>query len=1113
MHSPFATAAMLGFFTLALTMATPSHAASRGPTDRSDWEKYRHTVVHPATTVKPEDLERVRRNVARYDWAKRYVERMGRYGDAIAKRITPEYLEMMVEITTPATTGPCPACRAKGLPWHPNGQWTWTHTKPNELKCRVCKTVFPNDEFPESVVLQSKWDPRQKLTFVAGDTFKCFGYRYARPSHTGMIRARKLSYVTSQLYNLAVAYMLKQEPSHARAAKSILLRFAEVLPKYLVYAGYGYGEYSDCDPHVAAERIMDLPCDELVYPPNKPDRKIWTGYWSASRIGSSGMDGGWVCRVTQAYDLTCEATDNGQPIYSDPERICIERDVLLEGAYMALCDKSVNNKSVGNRAGAAMVGLAVGHPGMVRFGIEGFQRTVDDWFLPDGGTSESAAYAMMTMGGVRTFGVAFRDYSDPEGYAPADGARIEHWNACRDTLYGDCWQGLVWALQGNLRFPPLADSYRTTAISSHHAELLARCYPADDHLALLKELSGDRPRNLLEGILYREPGIEDRDVPRLALPDVVFPYLSQGYLRRGPGGRQGVVVLNASDWGGHHHKDSLDLYYWQDGRELLSDLGYLWDHPDKRHTYCTHAHNLVLLDGQEQRTRGRRGSFHLFSVSPRVKVMEASSRAYPKASMYRRTCIQVDHGEAGSYLVDVFRAGGGTVRDYLFHGPGNDYAVEGLALKPGNADAKPIRFAVRFHLAAIGEFVVRDVELRQTVAGRAQGPNLADDPDVWAQYNGDGKGERKQTEDGLWFRAPGPHPRTKRVNVALVCGRSDGYRGTEAFLGTPSTKYRLRFAIRGRAARVNTGVVCWPNDPTSAQDRVHRRFSVKGRPQVTATDKWQTFECEFTLPGESLELSNARQADGAGPWHMTWQVDEGYEFTAWSPGAPGETVVLGDGWGQRDHRNTDRGATLPYVFRRRKGKGGTDTFVSVFAGHAKGKALVRGVELLPLPKDATDHAAALVVRTAAGVDVVVSQLETAQLSLSTPAGRLATDARVAVATPDHGCIVGGTVLSLSDLELSVDSAGCSGTITAARSERGDSWFVLDAPLPQAKSLVGSTLLVTTEGGVQRGYPIRDVRVSDGQTRVYTKVRHVGFEARPARTWEVITSTALRGKMQ
>ena len=47
-----------------------------GPTDWSDWQKYRDQVVHPATIIKPQDLARARENIRRYAWAQRYVERL-----------------------------------------------------------------------------------------------------------------------------------------------------------------------------------------------------------------------------------------------------------------------------------------------------------------------------------------------------------------------------------------------------------------------------------------------------------------------------------------------------------------------------------------------------------------------------------------------------------------------------------------------------------------------------------------------------------------------------------------------------------------------------------------------------------------------------------------------------------------------------------------------------------------------------------------------------------------------------------------------------------------------------------------------------------------------------
>ncbi|MDH7571652.1 MAG: hypothetical protein QHJ73_18900, partial [Armatimonadota bacterium] len=311
-------------FTLLLILCTVVLAkgaavGAPGKIDLEVWKKYRDQVVHPATTIKPADLERARRNQELYPWARAYVQRLRTDCDRIVTKVSPEYLQHMVERTSPGCTGPCPACRAKGLPWHPNGQWSWSESQPDQLTCRVCNTVFPHPDFPEEVVLQSKWDPEQKFTFVGGEPFNCFGY-LARPSLSGIIRERKLSAVTSYLNTLTIGYALTGDPRYAEGVRLILLRFAEVLPRYLVRAGYGYGETADCDPHLAAENISNLPTDELVVPPNKPDRRLHTGYWSASRIGSAGMDGGWVSRVALAYDLTCTARRDGTPIYSAAER-------------------------------------------------------------------------------------------------------------------------------------------------------------------------------------------------------------------------------------------------------------------------------------------------------------------------------------------------------------------------------------------------------------------------------------------------------------------------------------------------------------------------------------------------------------------------------------------------------------------------------------------------------------------------------------------------------------------------------------------------------------------------------------------------------------------------
>jgi hypothetical protein len=919
-----------------------------GPVDWSDWEKYRGSVVHPATILKPQDLARARENIRRYAWARTEAEHVRQSADEVLETLTPEYVEGMIGYTTPGCTGPCPACRDQGLPWHPNGQWSWSASRPDQLVCSVCETVFPNEKFPETVVVECTWCRGQKFTFIGGETFKCFGYTHARPSLSGIIRARKVAHMTRLLDTLGTAYALTGQPQYARGAKAILLRFAEVFPEYLVLAGYGYGEYAGMDPHVAAERINNLPADELVYPPNKPDRKIYTGYWSATRIGTSGMDGPWVVRIAVAYDLTCTAEENGIPVYSEAEKRHIERDLLLESTYLAVCDPAINNKSVGNRAGAAVVGLCVGHPGLVRFGMEGFQQAVDGWFLPDGGTSESPAYALMTMSGIRPFARALRNYSDPPGYKAADGTRLENFDACRDSRYGACWQGLIWTLQGDLYFPPSADSYRTTRISPGFAELIAVAYPSDEHVALLKELAGDDPRrgSAREALFYREPGLEQRVVPPLRLPDVVFPFLAQGYLRTGATGRESLTMLNASDHGGHHHRDSLNLYLWQGGRELLSDLGYLWDHPDKHETSGTFAHNLVMIDGRDQQTAGRGGSFHIFSVTPRIKVMEASSDAYGPGSLYRRTCVLVDHGQAGSYVLDIFRAGGGATRDYVFHGPGDRYETQTIPLAPAQPDSS--------------------------------------------------------------FNA---------------------------------------------------------------------------------------------LPLEELVT-----ASGESPWSIRWELPGGYEFRALSPGHPGEIVALGQGWGQRDHHNADRGATLPYVIRRRVGEQRSDAFVTVFAGNAANQRLVGGVRLLPVGGTEPRDAVAVEVETADGMDMVVSMVEANRITVPFGGGDAITDGRLAAVVsqggkPSRACLVEGTRLEAAGVRLKSPVAAFQGKVVGVGGAHTDSYFIVEADLPRDRQLDGQTFF-TIEGGIRRAYPIVAIEEAEGQIRVLTKRAGRGFEARPAQRWEL-----------
>jgi hypothetical protein len=717
-----------GAWVVALLYCSTSLRADEPILDFSPWREYRATVIHPALTIKPADLAKARQNIGRYEWARKYAAEVRKSAAANLGRLTPQFIEQMIPQTTPLSIEftPCPACRAQGRTWHPHGRWTWSVDRPDELKCQICGAVFPNDTYPETIELHTHWGRPQTFSYFGGEPFKVFSYASGRPSFSGNIRARKVAWMAGACRQLAEAYALGGDQNFAVGCRAILLRLAEVYPFWLVHVGYG--EYADMDPRIAARDIKTLPADELVYPPNRPDRMLHTGYWQAGRASGNGQEHTFVRAVAEAYDLTCEAKDaSGQAIYSDADRKTIEEKLLLQSTILLTADKPINNKSVGNRTAAAMVGLVVGHPQLVRFGLDGFTKAVDEWFLPDGGTPESPSYAMMALHGISDMPWAMRGYGDPAGYRDATGKRLDHIDLFHGA-YERAWNAIVDGLQGDLTFVPYADTYAGRRIDSAWVELLAAAYPQrPQYLALLKELCGAdlSDANASVALYRREPELEKRSCPPFALPDVCLPDLRIGQMRTGDNGRESLLVLSASRWGNHHHLDSLNLYYWKQGHELLGDLGYLWDNPMKQMTTRTLAHNTVIIDEQDQRTTDRGGEVRFFKISLHVKAMRASSNAYGQAKQYQRTSAIIDHGDGRNYVVDFFSVEGGRTHDYVFHGPTPDFKCSHQSLPPSPAslyDLTNIRgitasapISLVWKLDEKTEFMATSLDAQQTI--------------------------------------------------------------------------------------------------------------------------------------------------------------------------------------------------------------------------------------------------------------------------------------------------------------------------------------------------------------------------------------------------------------
>ncbi len=634
----------------------------------------------PTTLFKSQDLEVARGNIERHAWARRFLEDLLSSVDQV-RHTSVQGLESWIPLETPGSAlfTMCPACEA--APVH--GHYKWVPENPDQLICTTCQTVYPNADYPEDVVFKTDFGGGQEITYFTGKHWDLIGFPFVS-SWTANIRARKCEYMARIAHQCAVAYVLTQEIGHAEKARDILLRFAEVYPGYMVHSGYG--EFSDSPARVAARDILDLPKPELVVPPNRPDRKLHVGYWMAGRATGVGMEGTFVSDVTVAYDLTCGAEADSRPVYT-PE-VCnkIERDLLLESTILLLADPNFNNKSATNRSAAGLVGLCLADPDLVRFGLDGFNHFVYNWFLEDGMSSESPGYGFMTLNGIRHFADAAHGYAgSAESGSPE---RLpQELDIYGDSRYRAVLEGYVKSPMPDLGYGVIADDVTACRMSVAVADILVARYGDANHIAMLAELCEyDLENHGGEyALFHRAPDLRADPSARLFLTDQFFPALRIGLLRTGEHGRASTALLSASDWGGHHHEDSLNLVYWKDGQEALTDLGYLWDRPDKHHTVRTIAHNTVIIDEQDQKRDGRGGSLHLFDSTGRVKVAAVSSRAYD-VDTYHRLCAVIDHGGGGSYLIDCFRVTGGRVHDYLFHGPVAEGVPRNLDLRPTDAE-------------------------------------------------------------------------------------------------------------------------------------------------------------------------------------------------------------------------------------------------------------------------------------------------------------------------------------------------------------------------------------------------------------------------------------------
>ncbi len=834
-------------------------------------------VEHPCLSIQEESLGVARANIQKHDWARQRYNSLVALADFYADR-TAAWIDTMVPDLTPLHVYGtfCPVCEADNT-----YRMKWDYRDPEKLVCFHCGAAMTDQRFVEDGRLELPRSgqifpyyirPREvgDSRFSTGRNAFMWAGRKVHSSYQGAIRQNKAHHMTGVARTLAIVYHMVGEDRYARTAAAILKRFAEVYPTYLFHDYWN--TYMDCDPLYACELFAR---DEGVgrYEVNAcPDQNARSGmvsgkliqtFWGCGRLSSGGVqaEARHLANLAEALDLIWDAKDKeGRLFLAEREREAVVRDLIVEGLFTFTHWEGINNKVAGCRVGEVALGRFLGAPEYVHRGVEGFEPYVRGFFKFDGSTAEGSGYYAYGASNVHDLPEVARGYSDPLSYRRKD--RFDNLDLYDPNgPYRTVLRARVYMTLPDGRVPHTADAHGGGAewpgpAWVHNIGLVRL---GKEFASFVRLDSGD------DFALFNRPAnLKPVDPPPVR--DVFFPgwllaIFNTGYERMFQEDVAGTAtfLMNFYEPEGHDHPDALNIAMFAEGVEVLSDLGYIGDHPLNASIKSTLKHNLVVIDEKEQLPRGQRppGSVRLIAASPRVKFVEADCKAYDEADVYRRSCFMVHRGKGPAYLVDCFRVKGGKIHDYAIHGEGK------ITSRPAAANGKSISLKSR------KEVVGRDIEKLRVGAPKGSWSTAWTHEGMTMRVRflspteevilGDGPGQRDHAEIG--FRNDYLFARNREQGsgngfVTLI----EHYRGASDITGVRSI--RLPEGIDGPTAlqvtrRGGTDIVLQTPDGSGL---TAERFALTGRAAVYTRERggrsslFLAEAARFTSPDLSITL-------------------------------------------------------------------------------------------------------------------------------------------------------------------------------------------------------------------------------------------------------------------
>lgn len=397
----------------------------------------------------------------------------------------------------------------------------------------------------------------------------------------------------STLRTLGLAYAFTGEDKYAKAARDILVDYADKFPNYLWHSGRG--------GVTPAGNGMRVSCEALG-------------------------EAGWLAAIAQGYDLVAAS-----PVFTQQEHEAVKQ-MLREDVKVSLrYDERLSNRQCHHNLAVAAVGLCLQDETLVRRAVGSLRHQLRYGVLGDGFWWECSPgyhyYAMNTlMELVRMLKRVGLDLSDEPKFRLG-------------------YDGLLGFLFPDGTLPGVNDaSYQSRPPWASY-----------DYLYSLRQDPAYVP--LLEGINRSsslEYLIDGKDLGQSApLPDQSHLMFKSGMamLKAGTGDS---AIAAAFDWGqsvaGHGHADKLNIALYMNGQLMAPDNGSrsyfspVWRFWDRQ----TLSHNTVVVNERSQ--LHRKGRLELFDAQPGFSVCQATANQVYPGLRQRRTLFVTDE-----YVVDIFR--------------------------------------------------------------------------------------------------------------------------------------------------------------------------------------------------------------------------------------------------------------------------------------------------------------------------------------------------------------------------------------------------------------------------------------------------------------------------